>query len=101
DTSHAQLVLLRSLVGDGHCVTAVGDPHQSIYGWRGASAGNLEAFPQDFPVIRADGAATPAQSRYLSTSWRNDAAALAAVLGPCGRVRRGPRPARPAGRGPG
>ena len=79
DTSHAQLVLLRSLFGDGHCVTAVGDPHQSIYGWRGASAGNLEAFPQDFPVIRADGAATPAQSRYLSTSWRNDAAVLAAA----------------------
>jgi DNA helicase-2/ATP-dependent DNA helicase PcrA len=79
DTSHAQLVLLRSLFGDGHCVTAVGDPHQSIYGWRGASAGNLEAFPQDFPVIHADGPAASARSRYLSTSWRNDAAVLAAA----------------------
>ena len=79
DTSHAQLVLLRSLFGNGHCVTAVGDPHQSIYGWRGASAGNLEAFPQDFPVIHPDGAAAPASSRYLSTSWRNDAAVLAAA----------------------
>src|SRR5690606_17883787 len=38
DTSHAQLVLLRSLFGGGHPVTAVGDPCQSIYGWRGASA---------------------------------------------------------------
>ena len=41
DTSHAQLVLLRALFGGGHPVTAVGDPCQSIYGWRGASAGNL------------------------------------------------------------
>ena len=29
----------------GHPVMAVGDPNQSIYGWRGASAGNLAAFP--------------------------------------------------------
>ncbi|PPK98763.1 DNA helicase-2/ATP-dependent DNA helicase PcrA [Kineococcus xinjiangensis] len=73
DTSHAQLVLLRSLFGDGHAVTAVGDPNQSIYGWRGASAGNLQSFPAHFP--RADG--TPAAVAPLSTSWRNDAAVLA------------------------
>ena len=30
-------------------VTAVGDPCQSIYGWRGASAGNLARFRTDFP----------------------------------------------------
>jgi ATP-dependent DNA helicase UvrD/PcrA len=79
DTSHAQLVLLRSLFGEGHCVTAVGDPHQSIYGWRGASAGNLQAFPRDFPVVPGEGEASPAPTRYLSTSWRNDAAVLAAA----------------------
>src|SRR5205823_8786621 len=50
DTSHAQLVLLRALFGGGHPVTAVGDPCQSIYGWRGASAGNLRRFVADFPV---------------------------------------------------
>ena len=50
DTSHAQLVLLRALFGGGHPVTAVGDPCQSIYGWRGASAGNLRRFGRDFPV---------------------------------------------------
>ena len=49
DTSHAQLVLLRALFGGGHPVTAVGDPCQSIYGWRGASAGNLRRFAGDFP----------------------------------------------------
>ena len=55
DTSHAQLVLLRALFGGGHPVTAVGDPCQSIYGWRGASAGNLRRFAADFPVARGNG----------------------------------------------
>jgi superfamily I DNA/RNA helicase/RecB family exonuclease len=50
DTSHAQVVLLRALFGGGHPVTAVGDPCQSIYGWRGASAGTLERFPHEFPA---------------------------------------------------
>ncbi|GIH65596.1 ATP-dependent helicase [Microbispora siamensis] len=67
DTSHAQLVLLRSLYGGGHPVTAVGDPCQSIYGWRGASAGNLSRFPRDFPSASGD----PAQVRRLSVSFRN------------------------------
>ncbi len=34
---------------DAPAVTAVGDPCQSIYGWRGASAGNLPRFRTDFP----------------------------------------------------
>ncbi|HEY3905446.1 MAG TPA: ATP-dependent helicase, partial [Streptosporangiaceae bacterium] len=49
DTSHAQLELMRALFGGGHPVTAVGDPCQSIYGWRGASAGNMRRFAQNFP----------------------------------------------------
>ncbi|HEX6472809.1 MAG TPA: ATP-dependent DNA helicase [Streptosporangiaceae bacterium] len=67
DTSHAQLVLLRSLFGDGHPVTAVGDPCQSIYGWRGASAGNLLRFPHDFPAAPS----APAPVERLSVSFRN------------------------------
>ncbi|MEE2038629.1 UvrD-helicase domain-containing protein [Nocardiopsis sp. CT-R113] len=67
DTSHAQLVLLRSLFGDGHPVTAVGDPCQSIYGWRGAIAANLTRFPTDFPAAPG----RPAPVRRLSTSFRN------------------------------
>ncbi|MFI5956546.1 ATP-dependent helicase [Cryptosporangium sp. NPDC051539] len=66
DTSHAQLVLLRSLFGDGHPVTAVGDPCQSIYAWRGASAGNLTRFPEHFPRRSGDTPVLP-----LTTSWRN------------------------------
>ena len=75
DTSHAQLVLLRSLFGGGHAVTAVGDPCQSIYGWRGASAGNLRRFSRDFPC--ADGEMAPV--RVLSTSFRNTGNVLIAA----------------------
>ncbi|GHD18537.1 ATP-dependent DNA helicase [Nocardiopsis kunsanensis] len=67
DTSHAQLVLLRALFGEGHPVTAVGDPCQSIYGWRGAVAANLTNFPQDFPA----GPGRSAPVRRLATSFRN------------------------------
>ncbi len=58
DTSVSQRRMLQGLFagdrGRGHPVTAVGDPCQAIYGWRGASADNIDAFPQHFP--RADGA---------------------------------------------
>ncbi|MFC4017257.1 ATP-dependent helicase [Micromonospora sp. GCM10011542] len=67
DTSHAQVVLLNALFGGGHPVTAVGDPCQSIYGWRGASAGTLDRFPTEF--VRAGG--RPAEVLGLTTSWRN------------------------------
>ncbi|MGW5124428.1 UvrD-helicase domain-containing protein [Streptomyces sp. NPDC004069] len=55
DTSVAQRILLAGLFGDGtgHPVTAVGDPCQAIYGWRGASVANLDDFPEHF--AHADG----------------------------------------------
>jgi DNA helicase-2/ATP-dependent DNA helicase PcrA len=49
DTSVAQRRLLAGLFGGGHPVVAVGDPCQAIYGWRGASVANLDAFPEHFP----------------------------------------------------
>ncbi|GEL94588.1 ATP-dependent DNA helicase [Cellulomonas composti] len=79
DTSYAQLVLLSALFGDGHPVTAVGDPHQSIYGWRGASAGGLSRFPTTFPRVAPGGDRTPARVYPLSTSWRNEHAVLDAA----------------------
>lgn len=75
DTSEAQLTLLRSLFHDASvALTAVGDPNQSIYGWRGASATTLLRFPAEFAGI--DG---PADVLPLSTSWRNDELILAAA----------------------
>ncbi|HSI93248.1 MAG TPA: ATP-dependent helicase, partial [Jiangellaceae bacterium] len=73
DTSHAQLVLLRALFGGGHPVTAVGDPCQSIYGWRGASAGTLTSFRRVF--AGTDGG--PARLDSLTTSFRNGPSILA------------------------
>jgi DNA helicase-2/ATP-dependent DNA helicase PcrA len=66
DTSVVQTRLLATLFRDaafgGSSVMAVGDPNQSIYGWRGASAANLDQFADLFQ----------AEARFaLSTSWRN------------------------------
>ncbi|PWI11920.1 ATP-dependent DNA helicase [Streptomyces sp. NWU339] len=69
DTSVAQRVLLAGLFGGGtgHPVTAVGDPCQAIYGWRGASVANLDDFPEHF--ARADG--SPATRQSLSENRRS------------------------------
>ncbi|MEV5162529.1 ATP-dependent DNA helicase [Streptomyces sp. NPDC053728] len=74
DTSVAQRLLLAALFGGGggsgtagHAVTAVGDPCQAIYGWRGASVANLDDFPHHFP--HADG--TPATRYSLSENRRS------------------------------
>lgn len=97
DTSVVQTDLL-SEVFARTAVMAVGDPHQSIYGWRGASAGNLGGFAASFA---ADGEC--AQFSLL-TSWRNSSVVLRAanaVLEPLaasadvGALR--PRPGAPDG----
>ena len=61
DTSVLQTRLLSTLFA-GRSVFAVGDPNQSIYGWRGASASNLDEFGTDFGT---------AKNFSLKTSWRN------------------------------
>lgn len=61
DTSVLQTKLLSKLFGNTS-VFAVGDPNQSIYGWRGASSSNLDLFGEDFGS---------AKHFSLQTSWRN------------------------------
>ncbi len=65
DTSHGQLDLFATMFGHRHPVMAVGDPHQAIYGFRGASAESLAAFVERFGGSEAVGLLA------LSTSWRN------------------------------
>ncbi|MCM3779346.1 ATP-dependent DNA helicase [Microbacterium hydrocarbonoxydans] len=71
DTSVIQTRFLAELFRDS-AVMAVGDPHQSIYGWRGASADNLYAFSEAFAGLDA----SPAAAYSLMTSWRNDSRIL-------------------------
>lgn len=80
DTSVVQTWLLSELFAD-HPVMAVGDPNQSIYGWRGASAGNLDQFGAQFGGGHCE-------QFVLTTSWRNghDILAVAnALVAPLGR----------------
>lgn len=65
DTSVIQTRFLAALFRDT-AVMAVGDPHQSIYGWRGASADNLYSFAEEFAHEER------ASTFSLVTSWRND-----------------------------
>lgn len=67
DTSVAQTRFLAELFR-GCGVMAVGDPDQSIYGFRGASAANLTRFARDFG---------PGETFPLSVSWRNSTSVLA------------------------
>ncbi|MDR1833648.1 MAG: ATP-dependent helicase, partial [Propionibacteriaceae bacterium] len=82
DTSAAQAALLSGLfsgpdseAGRGHPVTAVGDPGQAIYGWRGAAAANILEFPRVFP--NADG--SPAATYPLTINRRSGRAVLDAA----------------------
>ena len=67
DTSVLQTKLLSSLFAN-KSVFAVGDPNQSIYGWRGASSSNLDEFGADFGSAKVFS---------LRTSWRNPTKVLA------------------------
>lgn len=79
DTSHAQMRLFSSIYGadeaagiPAHPVMAVGDPKQSIYGFRGASDGQMFSFYRHFPTEHA-------QPLFLSIAWRNDISVLNAA----------------------
>ena len=68
DTSVAQALMLRRLFADAHPVTAVGDPNQAIYGWRGASVSNILRFGEDFPA----GAGGEVTTFHLTVNRRSD-----------------------------
>ena len=81
DTNAAQEELVRLLAGTRKNVCVVGDEDQSIYGWRGARAGNMKRFTEDFPEARV----IRLEENYRSTQTILDAAA-AVVQNNSGRL---------------
>jgi superfamily I DNA/RNA helicase/RecB family exonuclease len=82
DTDPGQVALLRALAGDGRDLVAVGDPHQSIYGFRGAEVRGILEFPGAFP--RSDG--SPADVVALRTTRRFGRNLLVAAQRVAGRL---------------
>lgn len=70
DTNPAQTALVGLLAGDDQQVFAVGDPDQSIYGFRSASSANLTGFSDRFPAART----ITLNRNYRSTQTILDAA---------------------------
>ena len=93
DTSVVQRLLLQRLFGGGHRLLAVGDPKQSIYGFRGAAAASMEAFAQHFPA--ADG--TSAQVFALTSNFRSGPG-IVAVANAAAASRRAARAMAPGDR---
>lgn len=82
DTDPGQVALLRVLAGDGRDLVVVGDPHQSIYGFRGAEVRGILEFPTEFP--RTSGAPAPVVA--LRTTRRFGPRILTAAQRVAGRI---------------
>jgi DNA helicase-2/ATP-dependent DNA helicase PcrA len=72
DTNAAQYRLVRALVGHETDLFVVGDPLQSIYGWRGADPAVFQALAADFPTVR---------QVHLRVNYRNTETIAAAAEG--------------------
>src|SRR5947207_6988798 len=52
DTNHAQYRLLQLLAAEHRNICVVGDPDQSVFGWRGADIRNILEFEQEFKTTQ-------------------------------------------------
>lgn len=66
DTDPGQVQLLRSMADGGHDLVVFGDPHQSIYGFRGADPRGILEFPHQFRTAGDE----PAPVAVLGTTQR-------------------------------
>jgi len=62
DTNHAQYRFVKQLASKYKQITVVGDPDQSIYGWRGADIHNILNFEKDY----ADSGVIKMEQNYRS-----------------------------------
>jgi DNA helicase-2/ATP-dependent DNA helicase PcrA len=70
DTNHAQYRWLQLLMGEDRNLMVVGDPDQSVYGFRGAEIRNILEFQDDYPDARI----IRLEQNYRSTQTILDAA---------------------------
>lgn len=89
DTDPAQVRLLQALAGDGRDLVAVGDPDQSIYGFRGSDVRGVLEFRDAFRTTSGEPAALVA----LRTCRRSGADLLAASRAVASRLSAGGLPA--------
>ncbi|KAI0775289.1 UvrD-helicase-domain-containing protein [Trametes elegans] len=68
DTNIMQYELMVHIARASRCITIVGDPDQSIYGWRSAEVENLAKMQRDFPAT---------QHIYLEQNYRSTGSILA------------------------
>jgi superfamily I DNA/RNA helicase len=71
DIDAAQYDLLRLISGDGAGLTAIGDPDQAIYGFRGADVSIFSRFTTDFPA---------ASTVELTRNYRSDPVIVSAAM---------------------
>lgn len=64
DVNRPQYMLLKLLAGEEARIMVVGDPDQSIYGWRGADMNMILNFEKDFPKAKV----VVLEQNYRSTS---------------------------------
>ncbi|KAF8896349.1 P-loop containing nucleoside triphosphate hydrolase protein [Infundibulicybe gibba] len=94
DTNVMQYQLMKA-IGVARCVTVVGDPDQSIYGWRSAEVGNLANMREDFEGT---------EQIFLEENYRSTGsilkASLAIVTQDQNRIQRSLHTSHPAGIAP-
>lgn len=71
DTNHAQFVIVNKIAVNHRNICVVGDPDQSIYGWRGADISNILDFEEHY----GEGTVIPLGRNFRSTGKIVEAAA--------------------------